>query len=117
MSVDGAPPLRQFFAGFAALNPVFTLLALLGSLAWVVRRGKRAEDAASTMVAATLLYLTAIHVVFQAEPRYANAYRGIEAVMVAIVLAGISARLRRPRPGPAAKPDPAESDVSRHPAR
>ena len=109
------PPLRELLLGFRALNPLFSLLALLGSLAWIVRRGARAEDAASSLVAATLLYLTAIHVVFQAEPRYANAYRGIEAVMVVVVLAWLAARL--PRPGHAAKADPAESDVSRHPAR
>ena len=85
-------PLRQLFRGFEALNPAFTLLALLGSIAVLVHRGPR-SDAASKMVAGMLLYLTLVHVVFQAEPRYANAYRGIEAIMVVVALAWISNRL------------------------
>ena len=86
-------PLRQLFRGFEVLNPALTLILLLGSIALLVRRGPQ-PDATPRIVAAMVLYLTAIHVVFQAEPRYANAYRGIEAVLLAIALAWVSDRLR-----------------------
>jgi hypothetical protein len=85
-------PLREIFLGFKALNPVFSLLALLGSIAVLLARNV-GIGTAPRMVAGLLCYLTWIHVVFQAEPRYANAYRGIEAIMVVIVLALVSGRL------------------------
>jgi len=85
-------PLRQIFLGFKALNPVFSLLALLGSIAVLFARNA-GIGTAPRLVAGLLCYLTLIHVVFQAEPRYANAYRGIEAVVVVIALAWISDRL------------------------
>lgn len=52
-------------------NPILTVLLLLSSL-WLWRNP----------VALMVLYLTAIHVVFQAEPRYAIAYRPLEAIVV-----------------------------------
>ena len=91
-------PLRQLFRGFEALNPLLTLLTLLGSITVLLRRGPR-PDPAAKMVAGMALYLTAIHVVFQAEPRYANAYRGIEVVVVVIALSWIASRVARMRPG------------------
>jgi hypothetical protein len=88
-------PLRSLFRGFKALNPVLTLLALLGGIAVLVAGGKAGTGPASRIVAGLVCYLTLIHVVFQAEPRYANAYRGIEAVMVVMALAWVADRLAR----------------------
>jgi hypothetical protein len=99
-------PLRPLFQGFKALNPVFTLLALLGGIA-VLADARWRGGTAARIVAAMLWYLTLIHVVFQAEPRYANAYRGIEAVMIVVALAWCAGFLRRLR-GRAAKGDQPE---------
>ncbi len=66
------------------LNPVLSIMALGGALFTLsggVRRRSWAPPAALA-TAAIALYLTAVHTIFQAEPRYANAYRGIEVLLV-----------------------------------
>jgi hypothetical protein len=63
-----------------ALNPAAFALMLIGiGRAWFVP--------ALRPVALFAVYITAVHVVFQAEPRYAIAYRGVEAVMATVGLA------------------------------
>jgi hypothetical protein len=66
------------------LNPLLSLLGLCGMLAVLVDglRRRRSGSAAALATGAIALYLTAIHTVFQAEPRYANAYRGIEILLL-----------------------------------
>ena len=60
-----------------ALNPALFALAIGGVL--LAFRGKPSEQ----MVALFFVYITALHVVLQAEPRYAIAYRPIEILMIA----------------------------------
>lgn len=96
--LDTSPVLRACVNVLRLLNPVLTLLALgaaLGLLACGWRRDAWVPAAATGSLAA---YLTLVHVVLQAEPRYANAYRGIEAVLVMTALALLAhfpARLQR----------------------
>jgi hypothetical protein len=74
------PLLRWSSATLRLLNPLLSLLAMGGMIA-VLAGGLQRRSWASAAALATgaiTLYLTAIHTVFQAEPRYANAYRGIE---------------------------------------
>src|SRR5688572_23486241 len=62
--------------GMKALNPLLSLLALIGALL-VLRDHHRNPHArpsiAAMLVAACAVYLTAVHMGFQAEPRYATA--------------------------------------------
>ena len=60
---------------------VMALLLLVGGL----RRAPWAP-AAALATAALALYLTAVHTVLQAEPRYATAYRAIEVLLIATCL-------------------------------
>ena len=80
--------LRGTSTALRLLNPLLSLLAL-GGLVAVLAGGLRRRarlSAAALATAAAALYLTAVHVVFQAEPRYANAYRGIEILLVVTAL-------------------------------
>jgi hypothetical protein len=91
------PILRATAQALHFANPLLTAMCLiaaiaLGLFAW---RGKGGESAATVGLLA--LYLTLVHVVFQAEPRYATAYRGIEAVLVVALLAWATHRLLRHR--------------------
>jgi hypothetical protein len=80
--------LRWTSATLRFLNPLLSVLALGGLMAMLAGglRHKARVPAAALVTAATALYLTAVHVVFQAEPRYANAYRGIEMLLVVTAL-------------------------------
>jgi hypothetical protein len=80
--------LRWSSAILRFLNPVLSLLAL-GGMAAMLAGGLRRKSwapAAALATGAIAHYLTAIHAVFQAEPRYANAYRGIEILLVVTAL-------------------------------
>ena len=69
--------------GFLFLNPILLGLLLIGAVALVLNRNPAARTCGLAIA-----YLTAIHVVFQAEPRYAIAYRPLQAIAVtAAVLA------------------------------
>jgi hypothetical protein len=63
---------------YLAANPVLTLL-LLGYSVVLLRDPRQPAKLCGLGV----LYLTGIHVLLQAEPRYANAYRPLEAIVVA----------------------------------
>lgn len=58
-----------------ALNPALFALAVGGMLLALKRGGP------ASIVALFFLYITAVHVVFQAEPRYAIPYRGFELLL------------------------------------
>jgi hypothetical protein len=61
-----------------------------------------------------VLYLTAVHVVLQAEPRYSIAYRPEEVLLAVTALAWLAARVvRLRRPPAAADATPAAVDESR----
>jgi 4-amino-4-deoxy-L-arabinose transferase-like glycosyltransferase len=82
------PLLGAIGRGMRAATPVLTLglfAAAFVLLAGGLRHRAWAPQAAIA-TAALALYLTGIHDVFQAEPRYANAYRGLEALLVATAL-------------------------------
>ena len=87
------PTLRLIGRLLHKLNPLISLVALatMVGLAWRWRRVSSGAQAIGFATAALGLYLTLIHDVFQAEPRYANAYRGIELV---IFIAGIACTLQ-----------------------
>lgn len=89
--------------GMKALNPFLSLLALIGALL-VLRDHHRDPHAPSSIaamfVATCTLYLTAVHMGFQAEPRYATAYRGLEALLVVTTLARIHGAWRGRQPSP-----------------
>jgi len=92
------PLLRTSTAVLHAANPWLTLLAFAGLLAVLVR--DRHAPGAAFATALLMLYLTAVHAVFQAEPRYANAYRGIEWLMVATILSWVVGVARHAATGP-----------------
>lgn len=85
--VKGSPldgPLWLLTAIQWALTPILFGLALLGC---IVSKGP------ARYVAVAFLYVTAVHVVFQAEPRYATAYRWAEVTMAAYALHRIARRV------------------------
>jgi uncharacterized membrane protein len=85
-------------------NPILTVLLLLSAL-WLWRNP----------AALLVMYLTAIHVVFQAEPRYAIAYRPLECIVVVLgaLLAwrAIQSLIRRVEPLQA-HPDQPDGDLA-----
>lgn len=84
------------------LNGVLTLVAFAGMFGVLATAARGRVSAAAIATAGLMAYATAIHMVFQAEPRYATAYRGIELLMVATTCQQIllcALRLRRNRSG------------------
>ena len=82
------PLLRWSSATLRFLNPMLSVLAM-GGMAALLAGGLRHKTWAPPAASATAmiaLYLTAVHTVFQAEPRYANAYRGIEILLIVTAL-------------------------------
>ena len=90
--------LRATTQAYRAINPMLTLFALCGALiiAIATLRARSIKSASPAAIAAASLaiYLTALHVVLQSEPRYANAYRGIESLLVATAAAGLMTAIR-----------------------
>jgi 4-amino-4-deoxy-L-arabinose transferase-like glycosyltransferase len=76
---------RAVYVVAKALNPVVFLLALLAALASLatLRRLPQAPEPAVARLQVALLccYVTAVHTVLQAEPRYAIAYRPLELLL------------------------------------
>ena len=62
---------------------------------WLGRRPWACPAAVS--VAAFCIYITALHVVFQAEPRYAIAYRSLQLLMLVTAIRGGMELLTRAR--------------------
>ncbi len=77
------PALKWMKAAFEMFNPLFFALALLATLVIALRFLRRSSKAgfAEGIIALLLLYLTAIHTVLQAEPRYSVPYRPEELLM------------------------------------
>jgi 4-amino-4-deoxy-L-arabinose transferase-like glycosyltransferase len=85
-----------------ACNPLLFALALLAALAAVYRgaraRGRVADDEAMPLQLGLLFfYLTAVHVVLQAEPRYSIPYRPLEILLALTALAWMAARWKSGR--------------------
>ncbi len=89
--------LRALRAAYATVNPLLTTLALATALVLAWRGMRRADALPAAATGVLALYLTAVHVLLQAEPRYAIAYRGIEAVLVMTALGWGVDRLRKRR--------------------
>jgi len=91
--------LRLIKNSFALLNPVFFALAALCAFALVVARWRGATtEFGLTLVARLAVYVTALHVVFQAEPRYAIPYRAEEVLLAVTAGAWGVGKLRRRLP-------------------
>ena len=73
------------------LNPLLFALAFCGLVLGVVRGGTERA------VAVTVVVLTAIHVVLQAEPRYAIPYRSLELLLAVSALSYLVAQIKGSR--------------------
>jgi hypothetical protein len=92
--------LRAIRAGCLAINPIVFGLAVFATLAafWRgLRRRVQVPDFALLHSALLFAYVTAIHVVLQAEPRYSVAYRPIELLLAVAALAMAAQWLRSRR--------------------
>jgi hypothetical protein len=93
-------PLLHGWKLFArAVNPLLFFLALTAAAvsAWrIARRRARTDVSEAALGGLGLLffYVTAVHTVLQAEPRYGIAYRPIEFLLAATALSWGLARLR-----------------------
>lgn len=90
--LEKSPVLRLVARAFEVANPALALLALCAALGTLRLKGIPAGLLATSGLA---LYLTAVHVVFQAEPRYAIAYRGLEVILAATAVAWLARQLQR----------------------
>lgn len=86
----------------AALNPALFAMALALALVVAVaafRRGGETTDPFLLLLALGFLYVTVVHVVFQAEPRYATAYRWLQVALAVgalqLVLQRVHGRFQR----------------------
>lgn len=85
--LDTSPLLRGSAHALRAINPVLTILTLAVALGLLICGWRRAAWVPAAATGAMAIYFTLLHTVLQAEPRYANAYRGIEVVLVVTALA------------------------------
>lgn len=99
--LDRIPVLRAVVRAYQILNPLMTALCLGTALALCIVGYRRAALRPAMIVAALAIYVTLIHTVLQAEPRYANAYRPLEAMLVVTALAWLAGRRERLSQGPA----------------
>ena len=88
---ERVPVFRALHAVAKALNPLVFALALaaaLWSLATLLRPRQASPEAlARLQVALLCCYVTAVHTVLQAEPRYAVAYRPLELLLAVSAIA------------------------------
>ena len=100
--LEKQPLMHAITQSYRTINPVLTLLAACGVLAVIaaalreraVRPGSSLTSTVPITVASLAMYLTALHAILQSEPRYANAYRGIEALLITTAAAGLIAAIR-----------------------
>jgi hypothetical protein len=87
-------PLKWVVATYKTINPLLTALLLVGCIILPAMGWRHRKWVPAAAVGGLGLYLTLVHVVLQAEPRYAIAYRGFEGVIAASVCALGVGRLR-----------------------
>jgi hypothetical protein len=97
------PVLRLICSGLRLVNPLLFALALVGMLLAARRGAERAIVAAPLLTALAFAYFTAIHDVFQAEPRYSISYRPMELLLAAAAIVAM-AGWRRSRRAPVGQP-------------
>jgi hypothetical protein len=85
--LDRNGTLRAVVATYRALNPLLTTMTLACGLWLIVLGVRRSNMLPAAATGALAIYVTLVHEVLQAEPRYATAYRGLEAVLVVTALA------------------------------
>jgi hypothetical protein len=88
-------PLSWIVVLYKTVNPLLTAMLLGGCVVLPALGWRRRGWVPAATVGGLALYLTAAHLVLQAEPRYAIAYRGLEAVIVATLCALVGDCLRR----------------------
>lgn len=94
---DTSRLLHALATGMRLANPVMSALALAGMVGLLFFGWRRGAWVPAAATGALASYFTLMHMLLQAEPRYATAYRGIEVVVVATVLASLAHALRRRR--------------------
>jgi hypothetical protein len=90
---EGAVFLRLTKAAFRLLNPLLLILAVAGVVIVLARLPRRdtVRPFAALLCAWFFLYVTAVHDIFQAEPRYAIPYRAVQVVLAVSSLAFVAA--------------------------
>jgi 4-amino-4-deoxy-L-arabinose transferase-like glycosyltransferase len=94
---DTSPFLNLSMRALRTANPVLTLLTLAAAVGLLLFGWRRDAWVPAAATGALAAYFTLMHVLLQAEPRYAIAYRGLEAVLVATALAALTAAVARRR--------------------
>jgi len=91
------PLLHAIKTTLHALNPAIFLLAMLATVGSIVIGLRRPASIglAPLLVALFFVYVTLVHTVFQAEPRYAIPYRPMELLLAVAALAAATGWLRR----------------------
>jgi len=109
---DRIPILAAVKSGFAYANPFLFAFALVGiGLIAVLRRQQ--SGLAPSVIAGLVLYVTLVHDVLQAEPRYAIPYRPEEVLLAISALALVTERFcNRSRHKVPASAHSAETDGS-----
>lgn len=80
--------MRAIHTLFRSLNPLVFLFAVAGALAYLILGiRRRSAPFAPLVVAGFFVYITAVHTVFQAEPRYSVAYRPFELLLAVAMVA------------------------------
>lgn len=106
------PLLHATKDGLRWLNPLLFALAAASAVYLGMRAllRPRADRFGGMLAAVFVLYVTAVHVALQAEPRYAIPYRPLEFLLAMTTLAGAASWLSKKRASAApiaASPDPA----------
>lgn len=83
---DTSPVLRGYMRALRMANPALTALTLASALGLLLFGWRRDAWVPAAATGALAAYFTGMHMLLQAEPRYAIAYRGIEALLVATAL-------------------------------
>lgn len=86
--------LRATVAAYRWLNPLFSTLTLGAAVVLAFAAWRRPALAPLAATAGLALYVTLVHAVLQAEPRYAIAYRPLEAALVVTAIAWLIRRVR-----------------------
>jgi hypothetical protein len=96
---ETVPPLIAVKAVLKHANPVLFVLAVIGAVAALWRSRRRGGEFAALLFAVTFVYVTAVHVVLQAEPRYSVPFRFVEITLAAYACVVLVRRYARRREG------------------
>jgi hypothetical protein len=91
--LDRSPVLHAIVVSLRAINPLLSSITLAAAVGFSLFGWRRSNCVPAAAVASLALYFTVMHTVLQAEPRYAIAYRGLEAMLVMAGLAWLRQRV------------------------